>query len=116
MTEKASEYRARLSEIRQLGRKRWRTPRALREEITEWARELQSSGYAISWIALEIGLSESALRRWLDSDNKGKGFQAVRLVASIKEAISGKPALISPSGYRLEGLSLADTIDVFRRL
>jgi len=62
MTEKASEYRARLSEIRQLGRKRWRTPRALREEITEWARELQSSGYAVSWIAFGFSKSKELFR------------------------------------------------------
>ena len=114
MTEKASEYRERLSEIRQRGGKRWRTPRGLRERITEWARGLVSSGYAVSWIAGEISLSESSLRRWLESDDGGGGFQSVRLAASSKETVACKPVLISP--YRLEGLSPADAIDVFRRL
>jgi transposase-like protein len=116
MIEKASGYRTRLAEIRQRGGKRWRTPIALREEITAWGRGLQSSGYAVSWIAREIGLSESALRRWLDSGREETGFRPVRLGSSRKVNRPEKLSLVSPGGYRLEGLSLSDAIDVFRQL
>ncbi len=116
MTERASEYRARVDEIRQRGGERWRTPAPLREEITSWAQGLQSSGYAVSRIAREIGLSDSALRRWLEPGEEETGFRPVRLGSSGKGTRREKLTLISPDGYRLEGLSLSDAIDVFRRL
>jgi transposase-like protein len=116
MIEKASGYRARLAEIRQRGGKSWSTPPALREEITAWGRGLQSSGYRVSWIAREIGLSESAFRRWLNSGKEETGFLPVTLGSSEKVNRAENLSLVSPGGYRLEGLSLSDAIDVFRQL
>ena len=44
MNERAAEYRAKLDEVRARGGARWRTPAALRDEITVWARGLRSIG------------------------------------------------------------------------
>ena len=116
MMDQAAEFRARLSELRQRGGKRWRTPGPLRAEIVAWARGLQSRGYGAEAIAREIVLSGSTLRRWLSAGEEDGGFRRVKLRALAGKRGSGGPVLVSPGAYRLEGLSLGEAIDAFRRL
>ncbi len=114
--ERAAEFRSRLSELRERGAKRWRTPGPLRAEIVTWARGLQATGYGVEAIAREIALTGSTLRRWLRAGEEEGGFRRVRLRASAKRPGSGGLALVSPGGYRLEGLSLEEAVDAIRRL
>ncbi len=116
MEDRTEEYRSRLAEIRERGGNRWRTPRALREEIVSWATKLQSAGHGIADIAGTIGLSESALRRWLaPSDSSGK-LRRVRVEKGGSLPGLQSLVMVTPAGYRLEGLNLDQAVEVLRRL
>jgi transposase-like protein len=83
----------------------------LREEIVEFTQERQREGVSVKTTAGELGMSESGLRRWLQ---KADGrLRPVRVIekSSIRELV-----LVTPGGYRLEGLSSSSAVEVLRRL
>ena len=116
MNERAAEYRAKLDEVRARGGARWRTPAALRDEITVWARGLRSGGHTVGAVASAIGLSESTLGRWLSAQEQSAGIRPVRVAGEARGIESGAVVIVTPAGYRLEGLSLDDAVNVLRRL
>jgi hypothetical protein len=101
MDDRAAEYRGKLEELRRRGGARWRTPVGLRDEITVWAGKLRGEGHPLGrWLTLS-GRSAGELRR-------------VRVVevGSVPERL----VVVTPAGYRLEGLSVDQAVDVLRRL
>lgn len=97
------------------GQSRWRCPMPLREEIIEYSKARREAGIAVMRIARELGVSESGLARWLQ-DEPGTGpLRRVRIQHAPSEAVAPL-VLVTPGGYRLEGLSVASAADVLRRL
>ena len=116
MNEKASEYRAKIEAAREKGGIRWRTPSGLRQEIVAWASKQRLEGQSTDAIAESIGLSSSALHRWL-SPKAGPGeLRRVRVGSQESRSPSDSLAVVTPSGHRLEGLSVDQAVDVLRRL
>lgn len=116
MMERATEYRSKLAEIRERGGSRWRTPVALREEIVVWVSNLQSTGHGVGAIATAIGLSESALRRWLSPVETSDNFRRVRVGGVAARSKGGALVMVTPTGFRLEGLTVDQAVEVLRRL
>jgi hypothetical protein len=116
MNERAAEYRTKLDEARGRGGARWRTPAALRDEITVWAREVRAEGYSLGAVARAIGLSQSALGRWMSEQEQAGGLRRVRVAGEDRRVEPGTVVIVTPAGYRLEGLSLDDAVNVLRRL
>ncbi len=117
MNTQAAEYRGKLEKLRkQSGGRRWRAPAALRDEITEWAARLGTEGHTAGAIAAAIGLSESALRRWLSHQESPGELRRVCVGGEPEQAGSGNLVVVTPGGYRLEGLSVSQAVDVLRRL
>lgn len=95
------------------GQFRWRCPVPLREEIVQYTRDRQRDGMSVVKVARELGLSESGLSRWL---NAGKPrLRPVRVSAALPVQDSGL-VLVTPGGYRLEGLNSASAAELLRRL
>lgn len=112
MTTNSSDLREAILQSR-AGQHRWRCPVPLREKIVALTRERREAGVSVEKIARELGLSASGLSRWLKA-----GEPRLRPVR-IAEAPSKKPeslVLVTPGGYRLEGLSSASAADLLRRL
>ena len=116
MDERAAEYRTKLDEARACGGARWRTPTSLRDEITVWAQGLRAEGHTLSAVAGAIGLSESTLGRWISVQGDPGHLRPVRVSGQVARVKSGGLAIVTPAGYRLEGLSLDDAVNVLRRL
>lgn len=114
MSDRAAEYRARLDELRRQGGGRWRTPPGLRDEIVVWTRRQQAAGQGLGSIALAIGLGESTLSKWLTPGDGTGELRPVRVSADV--AVGGRLVVVTPEGYRLEGLSVDQAVDVLRRL
>ena len=111
MTTNATKLRESIAQSR-VGQSRWRCPSPLRKKIVEFAKERRQAGSSVRKIARELGVSESGLSRWLQS-----GSGRVRPVRVAEEGSSQSPlVLVSPGGYRLEGLSPSDAAEVLRRL
>lgn len=95
------------------GQVRWRCPAGLRSEVLSYARERQASGDGIGRIAADLGVSESGLSYWLRS--AASRFRAVR-IASGAVAASKSLVLVTPRGYRLEGLDGTLALELLREL
>ena len=116
MNDRAAEYRAKLDEMRRRGGGRFRTPAGLRDEVAVWATKLRSEGHGVGQIAAAIGMSETTLGKWLSPKVSAGELRRVRVATDA--ASSGRPGLVvvTPEGYRLEGLSIDEAVDVLRRL
>ena len=111
MTTNYTDLREELTRIR-AGRLRWRCPAALREKVVEFTRARQGEGITVTHVAKELGISSSGLDRWLH-----RGQERLRPVRIVEEPPrSTDLVLVTPSGYRLEGLSIACASEVLRRL
>lgn len=111
MTTTDQELREEITESR-AGQSRWRCPKPLRDRVVERARERKRQGVPLRQTAKALGLSESGLLKWVRVA-EGR-IRRVRVVEP--PARSTELALVTPSGYRLEGLDAATAAEVLRRL
>ncbi len=89
--------------------KRWRCPAGLKSRIVSYARVCRERGEPMLDISNRLGLVESTLARWLRADNKelAAGFRSVSIVAAkddVRAQDAGPLRLVTPGGYRVEGL------------
>ena len=113
MAKNIAELREALIQSRR-GQVRWRCPQPLREEIVEYTRQRQDAGISVPKVAKELGMSASGLSRWLNAVQAK--LRPVR-VAEVPPALSSSPlVLVTPDGYRLEGLDAASAAELLRRL
>lgn len=95
-----------------------RYPGAVREAVIRFARERHRAGHALCDTARELGLRPTTLYLWL----RRKPGQRLRPVAIIEgvaasaATLPSRPVLITPHGYRLEGFSGAELIELLRGL
>jgi hypothetical protein len=85
----------------------------LRHEIGEYARRRRAEGAGLREIAAETGVSQESVRRFaatLDEHREAE-IVPVRVVAE-----SGGFVLVTPAGYRLEGLDVETAALLLRRL
>ena len=94
---------------------RWYPP-TLRERITIWTRRRRGAG--ISWhkLADELGMSWRTLVRWTSPRRAPRPSPALVPVEVIGEHSDRSLALVTPRGFRIEGVTLADAIALVREL
>lgn len=103
------------------GRGRYYPP-ALRARITSWARRRLASGDSVNAVAREVALHPTTLAAWLSASatlSKSTALVPVEVVVTPDRAPPTKAtpvALVSPSGYRVEGLTLDDALRALTRL
>ena len=76
MDDRGESLREALAESR-MGKSRWRCPLGLRSEVIDYAKDRRSHGDGVAKIAVELGVSESGLLRWLRSTKAD--FREVRI-------------------------------------
>ena len=106
MSDRTHQLRDSIRRHRGRGRGRaGRFPRELRLEAVRHVREHRARGGSVAAIAAQLGLSVQTLYVWLRSDRHG--FRSVDVVPPILPPPVQR-VLISPGGYRIEGLALDD--------
>ncbi len=80
--------------------------------VVEFARGRRADGASWNQIAGELGMRFETVRRWC---SRAPTMRAVEVVADAPRS-GGSIAVVSPSGHRLEGLTLAEAIAVLRAL
>jgi hypothetical protein len=91
-----------------------RYPQALRDDVGAWVRKRRKAGVTWQAIVDEIELSLESLRRWSGLDMSRSRGGRVLPVEVVSEG--GDVRVVSPSGYRVEGLSLSDAAALLREL
>jgi hypothetical protein len=96
---------------------RWRCAPSLRQEVVAHARFLRECGESVGSVASELGVSESALSRWLGEAQGQSGFREAKVIAdsAVKDE-GGGLVLVTPGGYRVEGLELRSIAALLREL
>lgn len=96
-----------------------RYPERLRERVTRWAGRRRQDGARWHQLSSEIGISAESLRRWVLQEVAGAPTMVpVEVIAEAQErSTPDRPLrLVTRAGHRIEGLSLADAIELVRVL
>ena len=88
---------------------------SFKDEAVSLVDELRQQGWTQKDIHKELGIPWVTLNRWASKNKvggrEGGKFRPVQVVDS-----PATPALVSPSGWRIEGLSVAQLVELAGRL
>ena len=88
-------------------------PEDFRRRAVVLVEQLRADGWTQKAVSEALDICWQTLRRWRNQHPDGdEGFRAVDVAARP----AGEPRLVSPSGWRIEGLSVEELFDVARRL
>jgi len=97
-----------------------RYPEQLRVRVTQWTRVRRQHGASWQAIGRELQIAAESLRRWTMPDlQRQPALVPVELVADVDDdaTVAGRQLrLITRGGHRIEGLSLADIVELVRVL
>ena len=92
-----------------------RVPAVLRAAIATYARDERAAGASCGAIAERLGVSAESIRRWVFTA-PGRGDGALVPVHVVAEAVAPPLTVWSPTGYRVDGLSVGAAAELLRRL
>src|SRR5262252_2473451 len=92
-----------------------RYPDELRGRVVGYALSRREEGASWVTIATELGLMFETVRRWSIDPNKRSASRSMKPVEIVPDDREGL-AIVTPSGVRAEGLTLAHVIAVLRAL
>ena len=103
MDRRAEEFRKRArEENRGRARIRWRYSGRVRMVAMVHLRRALEAGGSLSGAARALGVRPLTLKRWQESEAAQARLRPVEIV---EESLASKTVLLSPRGYRVEGLS-----------
>lgn len=76
-----------------------------------WITARRAEGHPATELAAELGIAPGTVLRW--SNGRSRALVPVRVVP---DAVTATVVIVSPSGFRIEGLTLDDAIRVLREL
>lgn len=92
-----------------------RYPTTLQQRIKDWAQREIARGASTRRAAEAIALHPETLRKWLLGDACATALVPVEVVAE-EAAPARRVSVVSPAGYRVEGLDLAEVAALLRVL
>ena len=90
-------------------------PKDFQELIARYAHPRRREGITWTNIAKELPVSSSTVRIWTRAHPEPPSMVPV-VIQPDAPAPRGSLTLVSPGGYRLQGLSLRQAVDLLRRL
>ena len=96
-----------------------RYPESLRQLAVGFAAEAQALGWSGSRIARRLGIAWATLERWCATEPVTEGAGGMREVVVRDDVLSSAElgaVLVTPEGYRIEGLRQEDLVEVLRAL
>ena len=91
-----------------------RIPDAVRAEVLAYARGERAAGRSWAGIAHAVGLSPGALKNW--SQTPAPARRLVPVAVATPAGPGAVLVVVSPGGYRVEGLDLATATALLRAL
>lgn len=96
-----------------------RLPEDVRRELIAYAHRRRSDGVGIHRIAAATGVSSESIRRWTGRDELrsiARQLIAVEVREDVTPLTVASLSVSSPSGYRIDGLTLEQAVVVLGRL
>ena len=118
MSDPAAEVCAALAALGKRGRTT-RIPDDVRAMVVRYARQQRRRGVPWRTIASGLGLSASAMQRWAKRHQRPRARRATAMVpVQVREERPEERglAVVTPSGVRVEGLSLEAAVHVLQQL
>jgi hypothetical protein len=88
----------------------------LRELGRQYAAGVLAEGGSRRRAASELGVSEATVVRWLGVDKATGDGQLCEVVVAGRRQLTGSLAVISPSGWRVEGLGVSEAAELLAAL
>lgn len=118
MQEEAQAFREAVAE--QVGTRKGHGKRygeALRQRAVEFVAKARAQGMSVNACAKLLGVSDKTLYGWRRAERAGAaGFRRVEVSSPPWSQSDSTPVLISPSGWRLEGLEAEQLVALLRCL
>ena len=92
-----------------------RVPEALRTEIAAYAEQRRAAGARLKAIAHETGVSGESVRRWMAGAPR-RQRPAMVAVEIRSESGGAGVVVLTPGGYRVEGLDVVGAAALLRQL
>jgi hypothetical protein len=88
-------------------------PADLKQRVSAWLARKRATGSTVAELASEIGLAAGTVLRW-SAEAPTRAIVPVRVIADRAEprAVS----VISPTGFRIDGITLAEAAWLLREL
>jgi len=93
-----------------------RIPDAVRAEVLAYARRERAAGRSWARIAHVVGLSAGALKNWSQTPAPARTLVPVEVATPAPEVHAAALVVVSPGGYRVEGLDLPTATALLRVL
>jgi hypothetical protein len=93
---------------------RWRASQSVRTRVVAVAGDERARGASIGRLATSLGLHPSVLRRWLGRRRVEDGTAATFRRVTLRGSGSSSLVLVTPGGYRLEGLDLTTALTLLQ--
>lgn len=97
------------------GRQGYRYSEELQASAVIYLRAALSRGASKAEVCSELGVSSVTLERWSRSVGTG-AFRQVELIEDGESAMKSDAVLVSPEGYRVEGLTIGEIASLLREL
>lgn len=99
-----------------------RYPQTFRDKAVELVGGLKAAGWTQKKISQQFEIPWQTLGRWCEDDKPesseeaSESFRPVEVVGEQREVSGDGVSLVSPSGWRIEGLTVAEALEAARRL
>ncbi len=88
----------------------------LRSRATAWAQRAIAGGARLTEVARALDIDDETLRKWLRKDSTATtSLVPVEVIVDEPVALAGV-RVVSPTGYRVEGLALDEVVALLRVL
>jgi transposase-like protein len=89
---------------------------ALQREAVAHCQRRQDEGIGLRAVAGELGIAPWSLQRWMAHTRSHGGFQAVAVVETAAVGPAADVVVITPQGFRVEGLDVAGAVQLLTGL
>jgi transposase len=91
-------------------------PKGLMGKLLSYTVARRRQGARLAEVAVELGMKPYTLARWMGEKRPSASFERVEVVASATPTPSRTLIVHGPRGLRVEGLELADVVELVRRV
>ena len=118
MLEGGEELRAQLEQSRP-ARASAGYPHELRVRAGAWLRAQRVAGVSWDRLGEQLGVSRTTVRSWATAAKKARRSSATDFLAvevQVEPLLPRQPTLVSPRGFRVEGLELGQLVELLGQL